>query len=126
MPRLGRFGAISARASAAVRDGARFGPQFDRGEESASWRHEYGAHEHPVLGDSEARAARDPIGDRAGLGHGLPTAECPRGVGCGIREPYLLADEHDRREACREHQGDRGQRDGELRRHAAPIPVTRP
>ena len=60
------------------------------------------------------------------LGRRLSTTEGSRGVGCCIGESHVLPDELHGREAGREHEGDRGQRDGELRRHAAPIPVTRP
>ena len=125
MLRLGHRGRRPARVSLPAGDGARFGSQFDGREDASAGRLQGDAHEQPLLGEAERRAARDPIGDGGGLGGGLAPAERSRGVGSGIREADVLPDELHRREASREYEGDRGQRDGELRRHAAPIPVTR-
>lgn len=115
-----------AGVSLPARDGARFRSQFDGREDAAPRCAQGDAHEHPLLGDAERRTARDAIGDGTGDNRGLAAAERARGICRGIREAHMMPDELHRREACREHEGDRGQRDGELRRHAAPIPFTRP
>ncbi|MCD2444206.1 hypothetical protein LQ757_18135 [Agromyces sp. SYSU K20354] len=76
--------------------------------------------------DPKRRTTRHSIGDRRRLGRRLAPAEGARGVGSGIRQPHLLGGELHRPQAGREHEGDRGQRDRELRGHAALIAVSRP
>ena len=82
-----------------------------------------------VLAAALAQWAEDPLvcvslsAPGAGL---LAATERPGRVGRGIRESHLLRHELHRREAGRQHEGDRGQRDGELGCHAAPTGVIRP